>query len=1296
MDAARYQRLSDLFAEACDLDAADRAAFLTQVRGDDPVLADELAELLGHDVTATVALDRGPGLSERPAPPLPPRTRLGACELVRFVGGGGAGQVHEARVVSVSEQLGAHTRVAVKVLHPGRVRRPESLDAFRREARLGSRVVHPNVARTLDAGTAVVDGRTYHYLVMEFVEGTTLADYLDEHGALPETLVRHVGAAIARGLSALHAVGIVHRDIKPANVVITPDDVVKLTDLGIALDPDSLRSDLNEGRFVGTLAYAAPEQLGGTGNVGPATDLYALGIVLRELLSGERAFAREGGEGAVQAILAGAEATRRLEVPRVGHALLELTSDLASTRPDDRPQHAAEVAEILAGRASRTDGGTASPWTCLGADPEHPLRGRSTELNLLRSVLAEVAEGQGAVVVVRGPTGSGRTRLLRQALVDSRRAGIDSELVVTTADAREPLVQVLHGAPAVSQDRDLAVARTRRAILERCTERPVVVAFDDIGRANPAERRLVTALARDVDSSALVVVVTVAAGQAEGVVASLLTGDRARCIDLAELDSEARHRLLTDRLQDATLAGRVLPVLERFGADTPAELVAGLRHLHDIGALVRLPDGRWAPGAELEQARPPESLRRAASRWFLDLRGPDRELVLPIACAGGALPLVAAARLQDSTELGLLERVERSVPLRGRLRVKGAELRLEPARASEIVAACAAPAERTELHRRIARALADLDDERHLGEIALHAARGGDEELLLASVDRGLRRLREAGRHADVVEVAERAAESEGVPAERIIDLLNQAESADTLAGRNDRRVTRMERVRELAAGLDDPEQRFLPHIQLCIAATDQGDYEATEQLARRALAMADAPGHRKAEAWRHLGLALVALGRLPEAADAYRAGIELSDRTDTAWDHAAQRLHLAELFIRMRRLDEAAELVDEARPMVGAIEAVMPTLTLRLTEGLLASRTGRLDEAEVALSRASELARGIGDRQREAIVLMHRAGVLHRRMDLAGARRALTTAVSLFREFGSSATLGLAQLGDLARAEGRWEDAEARLAEAVREARAEGNRFSELAALGFLTATAIDRGRRTAALAAAMRQRDHAETIGDPVRMAIADIAVGVAELALGRVEIACGRLSGAAQVLARTPSPHRVTAALALAAIAESRDDLDELERQLTEARMVAERSNLDAARTAVAAFVAPLELRRGRLDEAREVARTLRALARGAGLPGPEVEALALLARTSGPPVDPALVAEVVRLLDEQGSRLPLRSRVVAVAHLLEVDVRGHRARAIELLREIRSNDPDLDVTTVDRLDPALATVLRVAER
>src|SRR5688572_22388181 len=212
---------------------------------------------------------------------------IGPYRLVSALGSGGMGRVY------LAEAEGGQ-RVALKVVHPHLLERPGYRERFLREVDMGMRVVHPNVVRTLDAGTVRKDGKPVDYLAMEYVEGQTLRALLDDLWRMPEPLCRHVGREVAKGLEAVHAAGILHRDLRPENVLVTKDHVVKVMDLGVArLVEESARLS-QSGIFVGSVAYAAPEQIrdGGRDTV-HRVDLYALGMTLYEIACGRHPFSRE-------------------------------------------------------------------------------------------------------------------------------------------------------------------------------------------------------------------------------------------------------------------------------------------------------------------------------------------------------------------------------------------------------------------------------------------------------------------------------------------------------------------------------------------------------------------------------------------------------------------------------------------------------------------------------------------------------------------------------------------------------------------------------------------------------------------------------------------------------------------------------------------------------------------------------------------------------------------------------------------------------------------------------------------
>jgi serine/threonine-protein kinase len=171
--------------------------------------------------------------------------------------------------------------VAVKVMHASLAEDEAFVERFRREARSAARLSHPNVVAIYDQGEDA--GRVY--LVMEHVTGTTLRALLREHGALSPGQSLDIADGVLTALAAAHAAGLVHRDVKPENVLVTPDGGVKVADFGLARAIEASHYTVADGTLLGTVAYLAPEQVA-TGAADPRADLYALGVVLFEMLTG--------------------------------------------------------------------------------------------------------------------------------------------------------------------------------------------------------------------------------------------------------------------------------------------------------------------------------------------------------------------------------------------------------------------------------------------------------------------------------------------------------------------------------------------------------------------------------------------------------------------------------------------------------------------------------------------------------------------------------------------------------------------------------------------------------------------------------------------------------------------------------------------------------------------------------------------------------------------------------------------------------------------------------------------------
>src|SRR2546422_4023612 len=210
----------------------------------------------------------------------------GRYRLGRRIASGGMGTVWEA----MDDVLGR--RVAVKALSDALASDERFVERFRREARAAAGLSHPNVAGVFDYGED--DGRPF--IVMELIQGETLAERLARHGRLPPEEAVQIAIQAAGALEAAHRAGVIHRDVKPANIMLTPRREVKVMDFGIAAAAWDPRLTAT-GSTLGTATYVSPEQASGD-RVTPASDVYSLGVVLYEMLAGRPPFT-EGGPIAV-------------------------------------------------------------------------------------------------------------------------------------------------------------------------------------------------------------------------------------------------------------------------------------------------------------------------------------------------------------------------------------------------------------------------------------------------------------------------------------------------------------------------------------------------------------------------------------------------------------------------------------------------------------------------------------------------------------------------------------------------------------------------------------------------------------------------------------------------------------------------------------------------------------------------------------------------------------------------------------------------------------------------------------
>lgn len=296
---------------------------------------------VGNDKVLPTPTFAGP-LSEAPTGLLvssSPADRIGGrYTLLGLLGVGGMGSVYRARDEELEEV------VALKMLRQDLVNEPGMLERFRREVKLARRVTHKNVARVFDIGEHGPD----KFLTMEYVEGESLSTFAARQGAMPIARVVEIGTAVCAGLSAAHAAGVIHRDLKPDNVLIAKDGRVVITDFGIARAHVDEGARTQVGTAIGTPAYMAPEQVQGLVDIDARADIYALGAMLYELLTGEKAWKGESVVTIAAARLIQPPPDPRVRRPDLPTACASLVLKCMARDREMRPKNADEVAQELA------------------------------------------------------------------------------------------------------------------------------------------------------------------------------------------------------------------------------------------------------------------------------------------------------------------------------------------------------------------------------------------------------------------------------------------------------------------------------------------------------------------------------------------------------------------------------------------------------------------------------------------------------------------------------------------------------------------------------------------------------------------------------------------------------------------------------------------------------------------------------------------------------------------------------------------------------------------------------------
>jgi len=334
-------------------------------------------------------------------------TRLnGRYRLDARIASGGMSTVYRATDETLERQ------VAIKLMNREVSADSDQLERFRREARAVAQLNHPHVVGVIDAG----EDESRPYIVFEYVEGETLKERIRRHGRLEISEAIAYAIEIGRALGAAHARHIVHRDVKPQNVLIDEEGSAKVTDFGIArtLEEDGLTAD---GRVLGTTDYVAPEQALGR-HVTGQSDLYSLGVVLYEMLTGEVPFKGENQVAVAMKHVREALPDVQTNRPEVSAALASVLDRATAKHPEDRyaddAELIADLEDVLAIETARAGSATGEVTAVLRTLPSKarrrvPLRVRRPTLTVMLVIAALALVGAGAVwLATRAHHGTGK------------------------------------------------------------------------------------------------------------------------------------------------------------------------------------------------------------------------------------------------------------------------------------------------------------------------------------------------------------------------------------------------------------------------------------------------------------------------------------------------------------------------------------------------------------------------------------------------------------------------------------------------------------------------------------------------------------------------------------------------------------------------------------------------------------------------------------------------------------------------------------------------------------------------
>lgn len=872
---------------------------------------------------------------------------IGPFKVVRAIARGGMAAVFEVIDRDTDE------RYALKLLTQRGLARPR----FDREYRALTRLDHPNIVRVYRFG---FDGENRPYLTMELLDGVAAQVHAKSSGrpGVPRRTaeVTRIVASVAEALDYLHQRDIVHRDLKSSNVMVLGDGRVKLLDFGTARLAGSSEEITRKGEFVGTFAYASPEQLQGK-SVDARADIYSLGVLFYRLLTGKRPFEAESPHALAMLHIEQDPQPPRELAPGLPLELDELCLQMLAKSPELRPRSAREVADRLrefarAGSEASDPGRAASPLPPT-------LEGREEELSALRATIDKARPGRLLLLV--GPSGSGRRRLLDQAALDAHRKGRRvfrgempgssalgplTEIVERCARGLEDLpeggneadrIGVLpRGAAPSAAEQALIFQAVSSALMRRqaADRRPLVLVLSDLHRAPPLALQAIRALrahAEERHCPILILASTVPEADRPGALMRRQFADAVR-LNLEPLSPRAVGRLVGSMLGRKPPPPELARRIHEATGGLPGYVEEVVRSMVEAG----LVKGQGA-GDEVEWVDRsagklviPASAREALSLRLQMLAGPARRLVAALAVAGGVAEvglLAHAADQESDLARAHLETLAQDGIL---LTLPGGAWAFRLGLTGDIVDEGLRPSRRLVLERRLAMKVADAPASP--SRIRILRVAGSLREALqdavqLVPTDEG------ATPPPDLMGEMEKLAlavgEGTGLPAGLLSRFLLALASMLMAQDPSDARIDRfLDRASALASGWTRKTEVYLLRAR---AARLRSDSARERSFVARARAQMDHLVDPSLRGRVHLAVGLRAMsdGEHEAALDAFRQAQQAAEQggdgraaLEARIQSGVARLVMGELQAAERTLEGAIEVAERQQDLLGGVRA--------------------------------------------------------------------------------------------------------------------------------------------------------------------------------------------------------------------------------------------------------------------------------------------------------------------------------------------------------------------------------------